>query len=85
MIDQLKQVAVTVLQKLAELKKELAEAKGQPAAEPAELTAANERAAAAEAKARQLEETLANISATDTEEDAAIADLLGQFNAALAE
>lgn len=85
MLEQLKETALAILTKFAELKQQLAEAKAAPPAEPAELAAANERAAAAQAKVAELEAALAQLKTEDAAEDAGLNEVLGQLSAALAE
>lgn len=85
MIDQLKEIVMTVLTRFAELKRELAEAKAAPEAEPTAIAEANERAAAAEAKVAELEQALAELQTEDAAESEGISEVLGQLSAALAE
>lgn len=85
MLEQLKQVVIAILQKIAQLQKELADAKSQPPVDAAGLEAANQRAAVAEAKVQQLQSALDNLQAEDAAEDGAISEVISQLSNALAE
>lgn len=82
-INDLKQVVVAVLSKFAEITKELAEAKAAPPAEPSEIAAANERAAAAEAQVKQLQNTIEQMTAEDAAEETGLKEVLAQLSAAV--
>ena len=84
MLEQLKQVVIAVLSKIAELKKELADALAKPPVGAEELAAAKARAEAAEAKVTQLEDALATLQSEDAAEDGAISEVLTQLSTALA-